>query len=177
MLYRRGTNNAENTALLLRGADHTANTRLLLLPLLLCYLATSCNIRPKRTQLQLLRVGTCLPSRCLAVRHNMLQQGCNMFSHVWWPLITSTRHDHDCSCMSENVLRSMCIYVLAGLKFGYNSLMFIIIMCFCEGDSRILEISWISSISVARGYWLNDRSFIASRDRSFILRHQYQTVT
>jgi hypothetical protein len=42
-------------------------TKHLLLPELLYYLATSCNIRPQRTQLPLLRVGMCLPSRCLAM--------------------------------------------------------------------------------------------------------------
>jgi hypothetical protein len=33
---------------------------------ILCYLATSCNIIQQRTRLPLLRVGTCLLSRCLA---------------------------------------------------------------------------------------------------------------
>jgi hypothetical protein len=78
ILYRRGTDNAGNTALLFRGTDYIENTRLLLLPIL-CYLATSCNIRPQRTQLQLLRVGTYLQNRCLAMHHSMLQLGQSMF--------------------------------------------------------------------------------------------------
>jgi hypothetical protein len=48
-------------------AAPTTQKTLLLLPELLCYVAMSCNIRPHRTQLPLLRVGTCLPSRYLAM--------------------------------------------------------------------------------------------------------------
>jgi hypothetical protein len=71
-LYIDTAQTTQKTVLLLCGADHTENTLLLLLPVLLCYLAMSCNILPQKTQLPLLRVGKYLWSRCLEMCQNIV---------------------------------------------------------------------------------------------------------
>jgi hypothetical protein len=98
-LYRRGTDHLESTSSVAWRGLHI--NHLLLLPELLCHLATSCNIRSQRTQLPLWRVGTCLPSRCLAMfstnpsiyfflnktirRHAILIKYMSLLIRLWGP--------------------------------------------------------------------------------------------
>jgi hypothetical protein len=74
-LYRHSADHIKNTSTVAWCGPHRNH---LLLPESLCYLATSCNIHPQRTQLPLLHVGTCLLSRCLA----MLWANLSQYVHI-----------------------------------------------------------------------------------------------
>jgi hypothetical protein len=63
----------------------------LVVPVLLCYLPTNCNIRPQKAQLPLLRVGTCLRSRCLAMRHDIIPNRTRYNIPKWKLLTVATR--------------------------------------------------------------------------------------